>query len=138
MHFPSQNQQNVKFLPKILIFQEPLNIETRNLHHLIWHALNHKYTQLKPFECIFPSQNQQNVKILAIYWTPTDKKWKKKSLWTGKKCSKRLENICTYKFLGISITMHYIKTLCDKYFWVMMVFLDLWQEGLGIGFWNMV
>ena len=63
MHFPSQNQQNVKFLPEILIFQEPLIIETWNLHHWIWHALNPKYAPLKHISMHFPSQNQQNVKF---------------------------------------------------------------------------
>ena len=103
--------------PNILIFQEPLIIETWNKCHWIWHALNSKYMPLKPFWCIFPSQNQQNVKFLAVCWTPPDKKWKKnphqfeqgKSVWKGLK-------ICTYRFLGMLITMHYVITLCDKYF----------------------
>ena len=36
--------------------------------------------------------------------------------------------------------MHYVRTLCDKYFlsYDGFSFFDLWQEGLGIGFWNMV
>ena len=50
--------------PKIVIFHEPLIIETRNKCHLIRHALNPKYVPLKQFQCIFPSQNQQNVKFL--------------------------------------------------------------------------
>ena len=62
--FPSQNQQNVKFLPEIVNFQEPLIVETQNLHHLIWHASNPNYVPLKPFQFIFPSQNQQNLKFL--------------------------------------------------------------------------
>ena len=62
--FPSQNQQNVKFLPEILIFQEPLIIDTWNKCHWIWHTSNPKYIPLKPLWCIFPSQNQQNVKFL--------------------------------------------------------------------------
>ena len=53
--FPSQNQQNVKFLPEIVIFQELLIAETQNLWHWIWHALNPKYMPFKPFGCIFPS-----------------------------------------------------------------------------------
>ena len=61
--FPNQNQQNVKFLAEIMIFQEPLIAETQNLQHWIWHASNPKYVPLKPFRCIFPSQNQQNVKF---------------------------------------------------------------------------
>ena len=49
----------------ILIFQEPLMVETWNLCHCIWHTWNPKYTPLKPFWCIFLSQNQQNVKFLS-------------------------------------------------------------------------
>ena len=62
--FPSQNQQNVKFLPEILIFWELLIVETWNKCHWIWHISNPKYMPLKPLWCIFPSQNQQNVKFL--------------------------------------------------------------------------
>ena len=50
--------------PKIMIFQEPLIVETQNKCHWIWHALNPKYMPLKQFQCIFPSQNQQNVTFL--------------------------------------------------------------------------
>ena len=53
-----------------------------------------------------------------------------KSVWKGL-------NICTYMFLGMLITMHYVRTLCDKY--VLSYdgfFLDFWQESLGIGFRN--
>ena len=63
--FPSQNQQNVKFLPESMIFQESLIVETWNLYHWIWHTSNPKYTPLKPFQFIFPSQNQQNMKIFG-------------------------------------------------------------------------
>ena len=107
--FPTQNQQNVKFLPEILIFQEPLIIETWNLCNWIWHASNPKYEQFKPFQCIFPTQNQWNVKFLAVYWTLPDKIWKKNPInLKREKCLKR--------FLGMLITMHYVRTLCDKYF----------------------
>ena len=33
--------------------------------------------------------------------------------------------------------MHYVRTLCDKYFLSYDGFLLIfWQESLGIGFWN--
>ena len=116
MHFfSSQNEQKVKFLPEILIFQEPLIVETQNLHHWIWHASNPKYVPLKPFWCMFPSQNQQNVKSLAVCLTPPDKKWKKNQFVQGQSVQKGL-NICTYGFLGMLITMNCVRTLCDKYF----------------------
>ena len=50
--------------PTILIFHEPLIVETSNKCHWIQHASNLKYMPLKQFQCIFPSQNQQNVKFL--------------------------------------------------------------------------
>ena len=37
------------------------------------------------------------------------------SIWTGKNASKRLANLHIW-FLGIPITMHYVRTLCDKCF----------------------
>ena len=89
---------------------------------------------LKPFQCIFPSQNQQNVKFLAICLTPPDKKWKICQFVQGKCVWKGLK-ICTYRFLGMPITVHYVRTLCEKYFVELWWF---WQEGLCIEFWNIV
>ena len=133
--FPSQNQQNVKFLPEILIFQEPLIIETQNLHHWIWHTSNPKYMPLKPFQCIFPSQNQQNVKFLAVCWTLPDKKWKKFE--QGKIVQKAWKS--AHIGFWVCQSQCTILELCvTSTFWVMMISLDFWQEGLGIGFWNMV
>ena len=112
--FPSQNQQNVKFLPEVLIFQEPLIAETWNVHHWIWHASNPKYAPLKPFWCIFPSQNQNNVKFLAVCLTPPDKKWKEVNLYREKVFGKAWKS--AHMFLGMPLTMHYVRTLCDNYF----------------------
>ena len=89
--FPVKINKMWNFCLKFWFFQEPLIIVTWNLCHWIWYTLNPKYVPLKPFQCIFPTQNQQNVKFLAVYWTPPDKKWKKMSIWTWKKCLKRLE-----------------------------------------------
>ena len=90
---PCQNQQNVKFLPEIVIFQEPLIIETWNLCHWIWHAWNSKYTPLNPFQCIFPSQNQKICESFGCLLNSPWHKIKNPSIWTGKKCLKRLENL---------------------------------------------
>ena len=46
-----------------------------------------------------------------------------------------------HKFFGFGVSQLQCNMLelCEtSTFWVMMVFLDFWQEGLGIGFWNMV
>ena len=137
MHFPSQNQQNVKFLPEIVIFQEPLITETWNLQHWIWHASNPKYMPLKPFQCIFPSQNQQNVKFLAVYLTPPDKKLKNVNLHREKVFEKARKSAYTgFWVCQLQCTM--LELCVTSTFWVTMVFLDFWQEGLCIGFWNMV
>ena len=114
--FPSQNQQNMKFLPEIVISQEPLIIETSNLHHWIWHASNPKYAPLKPFLCIFPSQNQQKCEIFGCLLTSPWQKWKKKHQFEQGKCVWKGLKICTYRFLGMLIAMHYVRALCDKYF----------------------
>ena len=112
---PSQNQQDVKFLPEILIFQKLLIVRTQNLHHWIWHASHPTYAPLKPFQHIFPSQNQPNVKFLAVSWTPLDKKWKNVNLYREKSVQKGLK-ICTCRFSGMPIAIHYVRTLCDKSF----------------------
>ena len=80
---------------------------------------------LPPFQCIFPRQNQQNVKFLAVCLTTPDKKFKKKCQFlTWKKCTNALK-CYTYRFLVVAITVHYIRTLCDKYFLSYDGFLDL-------------
>ena len=135
--FPVKNQQNVKFLPEIVIFQELLNAETWNLWHWIWHASNPKYVPLKPFLCIFPSQNQQNVKFWLFPKLPLIKNWRKINLCREKVFHKGLQ-ICTYRFLGMPLAMHYVRTLCDKYFLSYYGFSAFLWEGQDIGFWNMV
>ena len=75
----------------------------------------HREVSGMPITMHYISQNQQNVKFMPVYWTPPNTKWKKTSIWTGKKCSKRLENLHRQVF-RMPITMHYIRTLCDKYF----------------------
>ena len=128
----SQNQQNVKFLPEIVIFQELLITETQNLWHWIQHASNSKYVPLKPFQCIFPNQNQQNVKFWLFPELPQQKP-EKCQFAQGKSVCKSLQ-ICTYRFLGMLIAMHYVRTLCDKYFLSYYGFSTFLWEGLNIGF----
>ena len=135
--FPSPNQQNVKFSPEIVIFQEPLIIETQNLCHWIWQALNTKYMPLKSFQCIFPSQNQQNVNFFGCLLNSPQQKVKNINLNREKVFEK------AWKFAHMGFWVCWLQCtmleLCvTSTFWVMMVFLDFWQEGLGIGFWNMV
>ena len=123
--FPVKINKIMKFLPEILIFQEMLIVETQNLHHWIQHASNPKSAPLKAFQCILTSQNQQNVKFLVVCLTPPDKKWKICQFVKGKCVWKGLK-ICTYRFLGMPITMHYVRTLCEKYFvelwWFFLIF----------------
>ena len=66
MHFPSQNQQNVKFFVWNCNFLgTTYHRDSKPAWYWIWHASNLKYAPLKPFQCVFPSQNQQNVKFLS-------------------------------------------------------------------------
>ena len=64
---------------------------------------------------------------------------KKTSICTREEVFDKGLKICTYRFLGMLIAMHYVRTLYDKYcVEVLWYLLDFWQEGLGIGFWNLV
>ena len=47
--------------------------------------------------------------------TPPDKKIKNVNFNREKHVWKALK-LCTYRFLGVPIAMHYVRTLCDKYF----------------------
>ena len=55
--FPSQNQQNVKFLPEILIFWELLIVETWNKCHWIWHTSNPKYIHSSHYDAFSQSKS---------------------------------------------------------------------------------
>ena len=77
-------------------------LQTLNMHHS------------SNFDAFFP------VKInkmwnLAVSWTPPDKKLKKCQFAQGKSICIGLQ-MCTYRFLGMPIAMHYVRTWCDKYF----------------------
>ena len=115
MHFCSQNQQNVKFLPEIVIFQEPLITETWNLQHWIQHATNPKYVNTQAILMHFSQSKATKCEILAVSLTPPDKKLKKCQFTQGKSFCKGLQ-ICTYRLFSMPMTMHYVRTLCDKYF----------------------
>ena len=52
--FPGQNQQNVKYLPETVIFQEPLEAETWNLWYWMWHASNLNMHHSSHFNALFP------------------------------------------------------------------------------------
>ena len=64
-----------------------------------------------------PSQNQPNVNIFScLLNSPWQKNEKKPHQFVqGKSVEKGLK-ICTHRFLGMLITMHYVRTLCYKYF----------------------
>ena len=108
--------------PKIVIFHELLIVETCNKCHWIWHASNPKYAPFKKFQCILPSQNQQNVKFWLFPELPLTKNWKKPHQFAqGKSVCKGLK-IYAYRFLGMLIAMHYVRNLCDKYFFELLWF----------------
>ena len=108
---PVKNPQNVKLLPEIVIFQELLIAETWNLQHWNQHALKPKYMPLKPFQCIFPSQNNKMWNFGCFLNSP----WQK----TEKLQFAQRKSVCKSAhigFLGMPIAMHYVRTMCDKYF----------------------
>ena len=78
---------------------------------------------LKPWICTtqgisihFSQSKSTKCDILAVSWTLPDNKLKKKLQFAqGKVFCKGLP-ICTCRFLGMAIAMHFVTTLCDKYF----------------------
>ena len=65
--FPSQNQQNVKFMPEIVIFHEPLIVGTCNKCHWIWHTSNHKYCTTQAISMHFSQSKSTKCEIFAWY-----------------------------------------------------------------------
>ena len=120
------------FSPEILIFQELLIIETQNQCHWIWHTLNPIYVPLKPFWCIFPSQNQQKYEnFLAVLLNSPNKKFKKMSILTGEKVFKKAWKSAHVGFWVCQLQCTTLETFVwQVLFWLMMVFLYFWQEGL--------
>ena len=117
--FPSQNQQNVKFLPEIVIFHGTTYcIDSKPKYHWIWHTSNPKYVPLKPFWCIFPSQNQQNVKFLpeivmfSINHPCT--RLEKNAIWIWKIVFQTLKCMPHHSHFDafLPVKMHYVRTLC--------------------------
>ena len=98
----------------------------------------HREVSGMPITMHYISQNQQNVKFMPVYWTPPNTKWKEILIWTGKKYSKWLENLHRQVFRYANHNALYQQLCVTSTFSVMRVFLNFWQEGLGIGFWNMV
>ena len=136
-HFMVLNPIFCYVSPKIVIFHEPLIVETRNKCHWIWHALNPKYVPLKQFQCIFPVKINKMWNFGCFLNSPWQKNWKKHQFAQGKSVCKGLQ-ICKYKFMSMLIIMHYVRTLCDKYILSYYGFSAFLWEGLDIGFWNMV
>ena len=136
---PVKINKMLNFCLKLWFFRNWLITETWYLWNWIWHTSNPSYAPLKPFWCIFPSQNQQNVKFLAFSLTPPDKKWKKKPINLNRKKVFEKAWISAHTGLWACQLQCTMSELCvTSTFWVIMVFLDLLQEGLSIGFWNML
>ena len=115
--FPSQYQQNVKFLLEIVIFQEPLiaqrlwNLQALDLACLELLNMYHS----SHFDAFFPVKMNKMWNFgcfLISFWQKTEKNI---NLHREKSVHKGL-HICTYRLIGMPIAMHYVRTLCDKYF----------------------
>ena len=91
---------------------------------ILMHFSQSKSTKCEIFGCLLNSpwqkwkQNNINLNMEKVF----ENAWKSahRGFWV-------YQSQCTMLELCVTST-----------FWVMMVFLDFWQEGLGIGFWNMV
>ena len=108
---------------KTIITQKVLITQRSNIVHCDWHTQN-LYVQIcKPLQTLFLCAIDgvsfqlfvRGSEILAVSWTPPDKKLKKCQFAQRKSVCKGLQ-ICTYRFLGMPIKMHYVRTWCDKYF----------------------
>ena len=88
---------------------------------------------------IFPSQNQQNVKFVAVSWATPDKNFFLKDVNFNRE--KVFEKVWKSEHIGFGVCQSQC-TMWELYVtstsWVIMVFLDFWQDGLGKGFWNMM
>ena len=103
------------FSSEILIFQEWLIVETPNQCHWIQHTWNPIYMPLQSILMHFSQSKSTKCEFfgcsLNFSWTNI----KKNKFKERKKCCKGL-TISTYRFLGVLFAMHYLRTLCDKYF----------------------
>ena len=102
--FPSQNQQNVKFLPEIVDFSwTTYCIDSKPACHWIWYmpqTLN--YVPLKPFQMLFFQSKLTKWWIFgSLLYSPWQKMKKKHQFEQGKSVWKDLK-ICTYRFWGIA------------------------------------
>ena len=81
----------------------------------------------------FSQSKSTKCEILAVSLTAPDKKLKKHQFAQGKSVCKGLQ-IYTYRFLGMLIAMHYVRTLWEKYFLSYYGFLHFLWVSLAIGF----
>ena len=96
-------------------FQETLIVETQNLHHWIWHASSPKYAPINLFSMHLSQSKSTKCEIFGCLLHSPWQKNEKSQIVQGKSVQKGLK-ICTYRFLSMPITMHYVRTLSDKYF----------------------
>ena len=86
----------------------------------IWHSSN--------FDAFFSVKINKMWNFGCFLNSPWQKTEKNVNLHREKVICKGLQ-ICTYRFLGMLIIMHYVRTLCNKYFpWVIMVFLHFYGK----------
>ena len=135
--FPVKINKMWKFCLILWFFRNHLlyRLKTCTIGFSMPQTLNMHYSS--HFDAFFLSQNQQNVKSLAVCLTPPDKKWKNINLNREKVFEKAWKSADT-GFWVYRLQCTILDLCVTSTFWVMMVFLDFWQEGLGIGFWNMV
>ena len=120
--FPSQNQQNVKFLPEVLIFQELLITETRNLQHWIGMPQTLNMCHSSHFDAFF-SVKINKIWTFSCYFSSSWQKWKKKHQFEHGKSVRKGLKICTLGFWVCQLQWTMWELCVTSPFWVMRVFL---------------
>ena len=113
--FPVKINKLWNFCLKLWFFRNCLlqRVETCRIGFSIPQTLNMHHSS--HFNAFFPVKINKMWNFGYFLNSPLTKNWKNVNLHGGKSVQKGLQ-ICTYKFLGMLIAMHYVRTLYDKYF----------------------
>ena len=122
--------------PQFFIFQESLIIGTWNKCHWIWHASNLNMYHSSHFDAFSQSKSTKCECFGCLLNSPYQKMKnhqfeQENSVWKAWQSAHIGFWVCWLQCTMLELCV--IST-----FWVTMVFLDFWQEGLGISFWNIV
>ena len=129
---------NATMSPRTLMLQVLLIVETWNLCHWIWHTLNPKYAPLKPFNAFAQSKSTKCIHFGCLHNSPWQKCKKTHQNGTQGGSAQIGFHICTYRLMGMLITMHYVMLLClTSTFWCYHGFSELpltetWKKNINV------